>query len=208
MATTYEGMTDDEIRAELLRKFGQAPVDAAEARRGTPANLAKGAMVKSPTATLNRRANQYGAKCVKCNVWVEAEQGYLAKTSTGKWAAEHPTCPEATVAAPTDSPSRTAPAAPVTPGMYRKADGTMYRAYPGRESGRVLAKRLVGDLKNGYGFEYAGLASRFVTAGERMTLEEVKEWGAVYGTCCMCAALLTDPDSVKAGIGPVCSGKV
>lgn len=92
-------------------------------------------------------------------------------------------------------------------GMYRKADGTMYRVYPGRESHRILAKQLVPE-GDGWGFEYAGLASRFVVASERMSLEEAKAWGADFGTCCVCAALLTDPTSVAAGIGPKCAKNV
>lgn len=93
-------------------------------------------------------------------------------------------------------------------GMYRKADGTMYRVYPARESGRILAKRLVEDGFGGWAFEYAGMADRFVSADERMSLEEAKEWGAQFGTCCVCAALLTDPTSVAAGIGPICASRV
>jgi hypothetical protein len=93
-------------------------------------------------------------------------------------------------------------------GMYRKADGTMYRVYQGRESGRMLAKRLVPDGNDGWEFEYAGMAPRFVTADERMSLDEAKAWGAQFGTCCVCAALLTDPESVARGIGPVCGSRV
>lgn len=93
-------------------------------------------------------------------------------------------------------------------GMYRKADGTMYRVYPARQSDRILAKRLVSDGEGGWTFEYAGMASRFVKADERMTLEEAKAWGATFGTCCVCAALLTDPESVANGIGPICGSRV
>lgn len=93
-------------------------------------------------------------------------------------------------------------------GMYRKADGTMYRVYPARQSDRILAKRLVSDGEGGWEFEYAGMASRFVKADEKMTLEEAKAWGAQFGTCCVCAALLSDPVSVAAGIGPKCAQRV
>jgi hypothetical protein len=98
---------------------------------------------------------------------------------------------------------------PLEIGMYRKADGTMYRAYAGREhSDRILAKRLIPTGADTWGFEYAGLASRFVVAAERMTLAEAKAWGAQFGTCCVCSALLTDPSSVQAGIGPICSSRI
>jgi len=107
------------------------------------------------------------------------------------------------------APKAARPAAAVLEvGMYRKADGTMYRAYPAQESrSRILAKRLVADGDE-WTFEYAGLASRFVTPAERMTLDEAKAWGAQFGTCCVCARLLTDPTSVAAGIGPICATRI
>lgn len=96
-------------------------------------------------------------------------------------------------------------------GMYRKADGRMFRVYPARNGGHLLTKELVPGAmptETGYGFEYRGAAGRFVSACERMTLDEAKAWGAQYGTCCVCAAFLTDPTSVAAGIGPICGGRV
>lgn len=94
-------------------------------------------------------------------------------------------------------------------GMYRTQDGTMYRVYPARaDRTRLLAKSLVADGFGGWSFEYAGMAQRFVTAADRMTLEEAKAFGTEFGVCCVCAALLTDPESVAKGIGPVCEGRV
>lgn len=92
-------------------------------------------------------------------------------------------------------------------GMYRTQDGTMYRVYPAKNGGHLLAKRLV-QVDGGWEFEYAGAAGRFVAASDRMSLEEAKAWGAQFGTCCVCAALLTDPTSVAKGIGPVCESRV
>lgn len=97
--------------------------------------------------------------------------------------------------------------APVEMGMYRKADGTMYRVYPARAGGHLLAKKLT-TTPDGFEFQYAGAAQRFVSADERMTLEEAKAFGHQFGICCVCAALLTDPVSVEAGIGPICGGRV
>lgn len=92
-------------------------------------------------------------------------------------------------------------------GMYRKADGRIYkvqRAVHG--SGRMTAKLLVlGEQGEKATFEYQGLATRFVSADERMTLEQAKAFGALYGVCCNCGATLTDEGSIEAGIGPVCA---
>lgn len=56
-------------------------------------------------------------------------------------------------------------------------------------------------------WEYAGTAYRFVQADQRMTLEQAKQFGAIYGVCCNCGATLTDEGSIEAGIGPVCAKK-
>jgi Family of unknown function (DUF6011) len=102
-----------------------------------------------------------------------------------------------------------APAAELEAGMYRKADGRIYkvqRAVHG--SGKMTAKQLIAPSADGaYAarFEYQGLASRFVAADERMSLEEARQYGALYGVCCVCARTLTDEDSIAAGIGPVCA---
>ena len=70
-------------------------------------------------------------------------------------------------------------------------------------AGRLYAEQLSEETGR---FEYVkGLIFRLRS---RMTLEEAKTWGALHGRCCVCAALLTNPKSVQAGIGPVCGKKV
>jgi hypothetical protein len=76
-------------------------------------------------------------------------------------------------------------------------------------SGHLYCKRLVpGD---GYGskatFVYAPGMMPLLSAKTKMTLEEAKAFGALYGTCCVCGRTLTDEKSIAAGIGPVCAGK-
>lgn len=97
-----------------------------------------------------------------------------------------------------------AAAAALEVGMYRTADGSIYRVQASRETGNLYAKRLV----VGVGFEYAPGAIRSLTAADRMTLEEAQAFGVETGICCVCAALLTDPKSVSRGIGPVCAKRV
>jgi hypothetical protein len=89
-------------------------------------------------------------------------------------------------------------------GMYRTADGEIYRVQESRETGRLYAKHL--DLING--FEYAPGALRTITAGDRMTLEQARAFGVETGFCCVCGIFLTDPKSVANGIGPVCAKRV
>lgn len=57
-------------------------------------------------------------------------------------------------------------------------------------------------------FEYRGKAGlKGLTPEMRMTLEEAKEFGALYGVCCNCGATLTAEESIEAGIGPICAQK-
>lgn len=57
-------------------------------------------------------------------------------------------------------------------------------------------------------FEYAGKRGlRGLTPAHKMTLEQAREFGHVYGVCCNCGATLTDERSIEAGIGPVCAGQ-
>jgi hypothetical protein len=90
-------------------------------------------------------------------------------------------------------------------GMYRLANGDIYRVQRSRESGRLYAKKL--DWANNT-FVFESGAMRLLTADDRMTLDEAKAWGVETGICCVCSAFLTDPRSVEAGIGPVCARRV
>jgi hypothetical protein len=100
-------------------------------------------------------------------------------------------------------------------GIYLACDDEIYKVYRG-QSGRMLAKVLVvdvhGDAAHGIQgeahFEYVGMANRFVKSDQRMTLEQAKGYGAIYGVCCVCSATLTDETSIAAGIGPVCGKRV
>jgi urease beta subunit len=86
-------------------------------------------------------------------------------------------------------------------GVYLAA-GKVIRVYPGRQSGRMLAAEITAD-----GPVYLGAAFRFVKPDQRLSHDEAAKYGAQFGICCVCAAPLTDPVSVAAGIGPICSGR-
>lgn len=101
--------------------------------------------------------------------------------------------------------------APLTDGMYRLADGTIYKVQVAvHGSGNLYAKRLVLDASvtpAHVSFEYEQGAMRKLTIADKMTLEQAKEFGALYGTCCMCGRTLTDERSIANGIGPICEGR-
>lgn len=97
------------------------------------------------------------------------------------------------------------------PGMYRQPDGTIVRVYLGQQSGKMLLKQLVGT-PNGertHEYEYVGAAAyKLHKDAQPLTLEEAKEFGRMTGSCCVCARRLDNPESVEAGIGPVCGRKM
>jgi hypothetical protein len=108
-------------------------------------------------------------------------------------------------------------AATVTEGMYRNpATGDIFKVQVAHHgSGNLYAKRLVKldepkikrSKEYSYEFEYAPGALKSILPEWKMTLEEAKEWGALYGACCNCGTVLTDEKSIAAGIGPICAGK-
>ena len=105
----------------------------------------------------------------------------------------------------------TEPAAELEDGMYRLPNGDILKVqHAVHGSGRQYAKRLVPPAEFGgkAEFEYAPGAIRTLTADHRMTLEDAKAFGALYGTCCVCGRTLTDEKSIAAGIGPVCGKRV
>jgi hypothetical protein len=111
---------------------------------------------------------------------------------------------------------------PTQDGMYRDPDkGTIWKVQWNLASGdgrKLYAKLLVVDVEpvtDAHGklvekgkrhFEYAPGALRDIDASWRMTLEEAKEFGALYGTCVYGHAL-TAEKSIAKRIGPVCEAK-
>ena len=105
-------------------------------------------------------------------------------------------------------------------GMHKIGD-TIYkvqRAVHG--SGELYAKELIlverdnVEIEDGvwksitnHRFEYAPGATRHLSPSTKMTLEQAKEFGALYGTCCVCGRTLTNEKSIEDGIGPVCGAK-
>jgi hypothetical protein len=86
-------------------------------------------------------------------------------------------------------------------GMYKVGED-IFKVYFTQE-GHIATKQLTPD-----GFEYTGRKPLAVIKPEhRMTLDEAKEYGKVTGTCCSCGRLLTNEESIAAGIGPICATK-
>lgn len=73
-------------------------------------------------------------------------------------------------------------------------------------TGNLYAKALLEDGGD-WVFEYIPGAIKNLSEATVMDLEQAKEFGALYGTCCVCSRTLTNEESIEAGIGPVCAGR-
>jgi hypothetical protein len=92
-------------------------------------------------------------------------------------------------------------------GIYRVGDKYFKVQKAVHGSGRMYAKELIVRAPGEAEFVFAAGAIRHIRPEHKMTLEEAKQFGQVYGVCCNCAAVLTDEASIAAGIGPVCAKK-
>lgn len=88
----------------------------------------------------------------------------------------------------------------VTEGFYALEDD-IYKVIPSRTGGRFYAMRLEPNGK----FQYAKGAIYNITPEMRLTLDSAKAFGHKTGRCGCCGRELTNPDSIAAGIGPICA---
>jgi hypothetical protein len=86
------------------------------------------------------------------------------------------------------------------PGLYSRENQT-YKVRIS-EAGRAYALKLVGTK-----FEYERGAINLLKAEHLMTLEEAKAHGRRTGVCCQCGKELTNPVSIREGIGPICASR-
>lgn len=102
-----------------------------------------------------------------------------------------------------DQPKAEAPAAAeVEAGIYSMGD-RVFRVYFGQNAGRMLVKE-VHFLDEGVEYEYLGSARVLPVDAVRLPVEEVGALGVTSGECLICGRLLTDPESVDFGVGPIC----
>ena len=101
----------------------------------------------------------------------------------------------------------------VNPGMYRTANGDIFKVQVSRQSGHPYAKHLrpIGGQRLAedgarvqWEFVYAPGAVKALDDSMQMTADEARKFGIQYGVCCVCGAFLKDATSVANGIGPVC----
>jgi len=149
--------------------------------------------------------NRFPGLCANCAAPVPAMAGDARKDpATGRWVVIHTTCP---VLDADDTAYEAWLARPIEPGMYL-LDGIAIKVQPARsDPSRCYAKRLATGTGKGTFVYEAGLIRR-LTPDMRMTPADAAEFGKVWGVCCVCGALLTDPESIAQGIGPVCITRI
>ncbi|AHN84056.1 hypothetical protein GJ25_gp045 [Mycobacterium phage Hawkeye] len=108
-------------------------------------------------------------------------------------------------------------------GMY-KVDDTFYKVQKAvHGSGKMYAKKasIIGVDGNGVpvsigaadphhfevSFAYAPGAIKDIRPDHKLSYEDAKEFGVLYGTCVCCGRTLTDELSIALGIGPICGGR-
>lgn len=91
---------------------------------------------------------------------------------------------------------------PVCEGFYCQGLD-YYKVQTSKSSGKRYAK-----IWNGQGWDFAPGAIYKLTDADKLTQEQAAMFGKKTGHCCICSKLLTNPESVSAGIGPICSGKM
>lgn len=100
-------------------------------------------------------------------------------------------------------------------GFYADDSGTVWKVQES-DNGRLYAKKLHPHVcddtcnekcrKQGT-WEYLPGAVYQLKPEHQLDLERGKQFGKLYGFCCVCGATLRAETSIEAGIGPVCAGK-
>lgn len=88
----------------------------------------------------------------------------------------------------------------VTPGFYLVNAGA-FKVRTSKTTGRLYAMKLDTDTGK---FEYDKGAIFNLRPETRMTKDQAAAYGRKTGVCMICSRTLSDPTSVKNGIGPIC----
>ncbi len=194
------------MTTNLLEKL-EALKDQASAAPAVPATPQATAGPTPAVRGSNLRPNKFAGTCEKCRGTVEPGEGSFRKGDHG-WITFHIECPEA----PTFRVVATDRALPEE-GVYVLEDATIVKIKSNKAKTNRYANRWVkiggerlteaGEHVNGE-WEYAPELRSQCTEDNRMTVEQAKEFGILYGKCVKCGRHLSDAESVERAIGPVC----
>ena len=159
----------------------------------------------------NVKPNKFAGTCEKCRGHVEPGEGSFRRGDNG-WITFHIECPEV-APAPEYRITSTDSALPEE-GLYVLDDGRIVKIKSNKTKTNRYANVWVeigghrltetGEHVNGE-WEYAPALRSFCKPEFRMTIEQAKEFGILYGKCVKCGRHLSDAESVERAIGPVCA---
>lgn len=168
-----------------------------------------GTTTKEPERQENFRRNKFGGKCQICGAFVPEEEGKIEKVA-GKWLVYHiGECP------PRAEKEEEKPFPNIPAGYYAVESRTgnndldffmVVRPEKGYWKERTFVKLVIGGHPNQpvRGSEARSVLERIEAAG----IQEAKElYGKEIGKCGECNRSLTDEESRRIGIGPVCRNK-
>lgn len=104
----------------------------------------------------------------------------------------------------------TRPTVDIEDGMY-VLDGEIFKVqHAVHGSGRQYAKQFIAPANSGdrAEFAYAPGIVRQLRPEHRMTMDQAREYGALYGTCVRCGRVLTREDSIERMMGSTCASKI
>lgn len=94
----------------------------------------------------------------------------------------------------------TATATGIVPEGFYYHGESYYKVQTSKTSGKRYAKIWTGSS---WGYNAGGIYQ--LTLADKLTQEQAVKFGKKTGHCCVCSKLLTNPESVAAGIGPICA---
>jgi len=92
------------------------------------------------------------------------------------------------------------------PEGYYYVSGDVYKVRTSK-AGNAYATILTPE-GNKAKWAYAPGAIKNISATDSITTDQAASFGHLHGFCALCGLTLTDPESVKRGIGPVCAKKI
>lgn len=180
---------------------------AAPAYRPSPAQVK---FISDLILQINAMDTELGEQAASYTAKMDRE-GAWTKENTSRWIdrliAKRAELRAAAPVAPKGKPVA-APVGITEDGMYLFEEKIYKVQFAVNGSGRLYAKLLVrgADGENAT-FEYAHGVVTKLRPEHKMTLEQAKAFGALYGTCIRCGRTLTDEFSIANGLGKVCITK-
>lgn len=98
---------------------------------------------------------------------------------------------------------RTSTSATIAVGFY-KSGSRVFKAVRSPTTGNMYTKEL---LATGWEYLTGGINYLKNHTYSKLTLDEAKDLGKIYGFCVACGRTLTDEVSISRGVGPICESK-